>query len=410
MVETTARFEGRDDESLLSDRLNTPISTGELERRWGCLRAVMAENDLDVLIAQGVSGHLSGYIRYLADAPAYAGMPTTVVFPRSEAMTIVAHGPFGGQQTLAHDGDTWRGVGQILTYPYFPSVHYTQAEQLRLIAAALGPYARSAIGIVGTFQAGIVSRGGLPDLLRDASWREATDVVDRIKMVKSEEEQALIRRTAEIQDAAMEAAFAAVEPGKRELEMMAVAEAELRRQGGEDGVFLAASGPPGEAAAIAPPHLQSRILQEGDVLSLLVEGNGPGGYYTELGRSCVIGKAPQEAVEDFELAIDARRHTLERLLPGTPCSEVWQDYNEHLRAQGRPAEDRLHCHGQGYDLVERPLIRGDEPLKVVEGLNVACHPSWSRNGWFTWICDNYLVGPAGPGERLHRFPEKIVEL
>jgi hypothetical protein len=28
----------------------------------------------------------------------------------------------------------------------------------------------------------------------------------------------------------------------------------------------------------------------------------------------------------------------------------------------------------------------------------------------SWVCDNYLIGPSGPGERLHRFPEAITEL
>jgi len=27
----------------------------------------------------------------------------------------------------------------------------------------------------------------------------------------------------------------------------------------------------------------------------------------------------------------------------------------------------------------------------------------------TWYCDNWLIGPNGPGERLHRFPEEITE-
>jgi hypothetical protein len=28
----------------------------------------------------------------------------------------------------------------------------------------------------------------------------------------------------------------------------------------------------------------------------------------------------------------------------------------------------------------------------------------------SWVCDNYIIGADGPGERLHSFPEKIVEL
>ncbi len=42
---------------------------------------------------------------------------------------------------------------------------------------------------------------------------EAADLLDKIKAIKSPEEQDLIRRAAAMQDAAMRAALAAVEPG-----------------------------------------------------------------------------------------------------------------------------------------------------------------------------------------------------
>jgi hypothetical protein len=28
----------------------------------------------------------------------------------------------------------------------------------------------------------------------------------------------------------------------------------------------------------------------------------------------------------------------------------------------------------------------------------------------SWVCDNYLIEAGGPGERLHHFPEEIIEL
>lgn len=49
-------------------------------------------------------------------------------------------------------------------------------------------------------------------------------------------------------------------------------------------------------------------------------------------------------------------------------------------------------------------------MTVEAGMNFACHPSWVVDGFYAWICDNWLVGPDGPGERLHRFPQEIVDL
>ena len=77
---------------------------------------------------------------------------------------------------------------------------------------------------------------------------------------------------------------------------------------------------------------------------------------------------------------------------------------------GRPEERRIHCHGQGYDMVERPLVRFDEPMAIAADMNIVVHPMYMTETCMSWVCDNYIIGPGGPGERLHSFPEKIVEL
>jgi hypothetical protein len=81
-----------------------------------------------------------------------------------------------------------------------------------------------------------------------------------------------------------------------------------------------------------------------------------------------------------------------------------------MRRNGRPQEARLYCHGQGYDLVERPLVRDDEPMAIAKHMNIVVHPTYVHNNMTSWVCDNYLIESDGPGERLHRFPEEIVEL
>ena len=123
---------------------------------------------------------------------------------------------------------------------------------------------------------------------------DASDLVDRIKVIKSAEEQELVRRGAAMQDGAMRAAFAAVEPGMRDRDVAAIAQCYSQRHGSEHGIYLCASMPAGKPAQFAARHYQNRVIQEGDAVALLVEDAGPGGMYTELGRTCVVGKASQE--------------------------------------------------------------------------------------------------------------------
>jgi Xaa-Pro aminopeptidase len=396
----------------LSERLQTPISTAELERRWAAVRAAMARDKIDVLLMQNNVEQMGGYVKYFTDLTATNGYPLTVVFPRDDLMTLVSQGPFGGEFSPGPNGDgVRRGVKQWLTTPSFSSCHYTASYDPELAARALAPYAGGTIGLVGTYQMSFA----LVDYLQkgrfsNTRFTDATELVDQIKVIKSAEEQALIRRAAAMQDAAMRAAFAAVEPGMRDREVAAIAQCYSQRHGSEHGIYLCASMPPDKPSLFGHRHFQNRVIQEGDAVALLVEDAGPGGMYTELGRTCVVGKASAELQDEFAFALEARKFNLGLLKPGAPCKEVFAAYNDFMARHGRPQEKRLHCHGQGYDLVERPLIRHDEPMAIAKDMNIVVHPTYIRGHVMSWVCDNYLIGENGPGERLHHFPEIITEL
>ncbi len=397
---------------VLSERLQTPISTAELERRWAAVRAAMERDGIDVLLMQNNSDQMGGYVKYFTDLPATNGYPLTAVFPRDDLMTLVSQGPFGGVHNLSGNSDgIRRGVKQWFTTPSYASCHYTASYDPELAAQALAPYAGGTIGLLGTYQMSFA----MVDYLQKGRFSntrfvEASDLVDRIKVIKSAEEQELIRRAAAMQDGAMRAAFAAIEPGMRDRDIAAIAQCYSQRHGSEHGIYLCASMPADKPQQFSGHHYQNRVVKEGDVVTLLVEDAGPGGMYTELGRTCVVGKASQELKDEFAFTLEARKFNLGLLKPGAPCKTIFAAYNDFMRKNGRPEEKRLHCHGQGYDLVERPLIRNDEPMTIEEDMNIVVHPTYIRGPMFSWVCDNYLIGPNGPGERLHRFPEVITEL
>jgi Xaa-Pro aminopeptidase len=395
----------------LSERLNAPIATQELERRWKAVRAAMAEQQIDVLLMQNNNDHMGGYVKYFTDLPATNGYPITVVFPRDDDMSMVMQGPLKGDRAIPAEGDgTRRGVKRLMTTPSYASAPYTRDYDAEHAAKALEPYVGGTIGLVGTFQ---MSHAVVDYLKRgrfsNTKFVEASDLVDRIKVIKSDDELAMIRRTAALQDAAMKACFAAIKPGMKDSDVAALAQYECHKQGAEQGIYLCCSYPHGKPVLTGHRHAQNRTIQEGDIFALLIETNGPGGFFTELGRTCVLGKAPQELKDEFAFTLESRRFTLDRLKIGAKCGDIWNEFNTHMKANDRPPETRLYCHGQGYDMVERPLVRMDEPLLIQERMNLVCHPTYVRGGVMSWICDNYLIGKDGP-TRLHASPEEITEL
>ncbi len=394
------------------ERVNTPISTPELERRWAAVRAAMSEQRIDVLLMQANNDFMGGYVKYFTDLPATNGYTVTVVFPRDERMTVVGQGPAGVVRELPPEGDgVRRGVARFMGTPSYASCPYTAGYDAELAEKSLERYAGGTVGLLGT---GAISYALIDHLQRGklakAKFVDASDMVDRIKAIKSKEEIDVMRRTARMQDAAMEAVFAAIQPGMTDLEVAGVAQQFGQRHGSEQGLFLCASGPVGAATFFGNRHLQNRIIQVGDTFTLLIENNGAGGFYTELGRTCVLGKASQEMQDEFAFVLEAQAFTLSLLKPGASCKEAFEAYNDYMRRHGKPEEKRLHCHGQGYDMVERPLLRFDETMPLASNMVMSAHPSYSSAGSYNWVCDNFLLGDSGVVEKLHQLPQKIYEL
>ena len=208
----------------------------------------------------------------------------------------------------------------------------------------------------------------------------------------------------------MEAVFAGIRPGMTDLEAAAIAEQFGHRHGSEQGLFMCASAPVGTSAFFGNRHLQNRVIQAGDHFTLLIENSGAGGFYTELGRTCVLGKASQEMKDEFHFVLEAQKFTIGLLKPDASCKEAFETYNDFMRRNGKPEEKRLHCHGQGYDMVERPLLRSDETMQLAKNMVLSAHPSYTTAGTYSWVCDNFLIGDLGVVEKLHKLPQKIFEL
>ena len=60
-------------------------------------------------------------------------------------------------------------------------------------------------------------------------------------------------------------------------------------------------------------------------------------------------------------------------------------------------------------MVERPLVRADEPMTIEEGMCLAVHPNYEAPNLFMIICDNYIVGKTG-SERIHNTERKVFEV
>jgi Xaa-Pro aminopeptidase len=296
--------------SDFAERLISPISTAELERRWKAVRAAMVERGIDVLVMQNSNEFSGGYVKWFTDLPSGNGTMTTVIFPKDDLMTVAAPGPFGVDHKPPPGDPVRRGVKRFLASPNFMGAAYTTALDNENVEKALAEFSGATIGLVAQGSIGHALADHLKrGKLGNAKYVDATELVDRIMVIKSDEEIALIRATAALQDRAMRAAFDAIKPGMRDIEVTAVAENYTRVAGAEYGLLMGASSPVGQAVMIQPRHLQNRVIREGDQFVLLVETTGPGGFFCEIGRTCVLGKATQSMKDELAFAFEAQKFT-----------------------------------------------------------------------------------------------------
>jgi Xaa-Pro aminopeptidase len=394
------------------ENLLNPISTTELERRWSAVRAGMEARNIDVLIAQNSTDHLGGYVRWLVDLPATNGSPFTVIVPRNAPMVLVRQGGKGVEEVFGPHEEVHRGLEKVMFSPSHCSVHYTGRYDAELVLGEIKRRGARTVGVVNTgcmyfdfydrLKEGL---GGVATLV------DATEWVDALKAVKSAEEIALIRRTAAMQDEVMTRVLHKVRPGMRDFEVTALAQYEGHLLESEHGTFNGHSAPQGRRSSLMlHRHEQGRTIRAGDYFNLLIENNGPGGFYTEVSRTLVFGKASPEVRDAFDHCLEAQKRTVQHLRVGTPCRDLLKVHNEFMMSKGRPEERRLYAHGQGYDLVERPLLRDDETMSIAPGMNFAVHPAISTPTLFMMVCDNFLVNLAGKIEPLHATPAKLFEL
>jgi Xaa-Pro aminopeptidase len=393
-----------------SSRILTRISDAELARRWVAIRQFMRDRDIDAIVMQNTNDWLGGYVKWFTDLPANNGYPRTVVFHLDAPMSVVEMGQSNVRRNLSVDETLHRGVGLMLHTPSFTSIGYTDRDDVNLAIEALRSHPHRSIGLVTPGVLPYAFVAALKQQFAAASFIDVTAGIDAIKAIKSQEEIALIRRTARLQDDVFTEVLKEIRPGLRDIDVTSIAQRKGQILGSEQGIFLGGSSPLGIRSPFVPRYMQGRTLEKGDHLSLLVEINGPGGFYTEIARTVVLGKASSELKDGFAAVKAAQEYSLSLMKPGTPVKEIFEKHNAYMTRNGMPAESRLYAHGQGYDMVERPLIRQDDDMALQQGMCLAVHPGYETPSLFAVICDNYLIEAHGPGDCLHRTAKALFEI
>lgn len=236
-----------------------------------------------------------------------------------------------------------------------------------------------------------------------AQWIDISGTVDDLRLVKSAEEQALMRTAAHITDAAAAAAIAALSEGAREADVAAECLAAMVRAGGHPPGF----GPfirPGSRLGEEHATWGDGFFKSGDAVFLELSGC-VSRYHAPLGRLIRLGAIRDEDAAMAVLVQQAFDAVLAALRPGARAHQVYRAWQDVVDAAGLAHYRRHHC-GYSVGIGFPPSwtggnsvtgLRADSNLVIHNGMSFHVL-SWlmgtGRGDHF--LSNTVLVGDDGP--------------
>ncbi len=379
------------------------ILKNELKRRWKAVRNMMAKKEIDCLVMQNTNQYLGGYVHYFTGNPAET-YGVSVIFLLDDEMSVISH---GGQPSLPlKPKELLLGVREHIRLPYIPTLNFTNTMDAKAVVKIIRESKVKSVGFVGGALMSAVFYEYIKKNLNGINLSDATSLVDEIKAVKSKEEIRLIKKTIELQDKVFTDTLALIHPGVKEHVIISQIKRQAANMGSMEGLVMIGSAPSGTPAIQGPKPFPGRTIKYGDQVCIMIEVNGPGGFYGEIGRTVCIGKVPKPLLEVWRDAVNAQDKTANLMNPGAEPKELFNKHNKLLTNLGYPIEGRLYSHSQGYDMVERPGIRAEETMTIKANMNMVIHPVTMSKEAYAFCCDNYIITEAG-AVRLHKTPREV---
>jgi len=175
----------------------------------------------------------------------------------------------------------------------------------------------------------------------EARWADISGLVDALRLVKSPEEQALMRKAARVTDAAAEAAIAAIADGARETDVAAECLAAMARAGGHPPGF----GPfirPGSRLGEEHATWGGGRLRSGEPVFLELSGC-VSRYHAPLGRLVRIGAIGDADARMAEISQRAFAAVTAALRPGRRASDIYAAWQGVVDDAGLSHYRRHHC-------------------------------------------------------------------
>jgi len=373
----------------------------ELERRVGTVRARMQEQDLD-----GIVISVPENIYYLTGLDHWGFFAChLLIVPRDGDMVLTCRAMEA--ITVEHQVANARFMGH--------ADHEDVADYaVRAISESGLSHSRVGMELRSLF---ITPR--IADAVREkterVAWRDASGLVDGLRLVKSPLEMDYTRKAATAADAGTLSAIAAIRDGASDYEVSA----ECHR-----GMILAGSEYPGFGPFIRPTRRlgEEHTTWRGDVFSrgdavFLEIAAAYRKYQAPMGRLVYVGEAPAGAEKSAQLAIDGMAAICDSLRPGQTAGDAYASWHAVAQSAGLTDYHRHHC-GYLVSIGFPPSWTGGSMVTALapnSDLKLKVGMTFHTHSWFTntdcvdyFISNTVLLTESGADILTSQTPETLI--
>lgn len=316
-----------------------PFEVAEYKERIRKVKESMSEKGIDVLLITDPANmnYLTGY-----DGWSFYVHQMLILMMDAEEPIWVGRGQDGNGAKMT----TWLKHENIMSYTddYIQSLTKHPMEFVAGIIKEKGK-GNQVIGVemeAYYFTAKCFER--LQASLPNATLKDATLLVNWVKIIKSEQEIEYIRKATPIVEKAMQIAIDSLGSGVRECEVAAnIMHAQISgtEEYGGDYCSIIPLIPSGERTRSA--HLSwdtERRYEKGDQVNLELAGCYKR-YHSPLSRTAIIGKPSDKLIAISETVIEGIGNALDAVKPGVTCEEVERVWAKSIAKSGFIKDSRI---------------------------------------------------------------------
>lgn len=385
------------------------IPNSEFKERVVNLQKLMEKEGYDYILAYGNEAEPQ-YVRYLSDY--WPSFETAGVLVCKEGDAYLLIGP--ESYTYASDRSRLDNIRLLKAFRESSEPEYPgkKLDTFESVFAEMGGGNIKRFGVAGYPLMTIGVYSALCDSLKPygISPEKADGLLNTLRMKKSENELACMRKAAEITHKTMDYVLENIKVGMTERQVVGLALGKMHELGAERESYpLWVLTGDGSDQAISRPR--DKKIKEGD-LTFLQIGARYEGYASSIGRPVVFGKATDEQKALIEAGYKIQETVIGALKAGKPAKEVAQLHKNLVEELGY-GDYYLYgpFHGNGLMEGEAPWVETDSDYLLAENMTFCADIFLGNHDKKHGLRIEDVVCVTKDGaENLTNYPRKLFEI